>query len=263
MQSIWDDVDLMHAASRVMLSVAAVLLIIAAIGWGLQRPFFEIRQFRFVGDVAQMEAKATHELIAKELGQGLSGGFFSMDLTQVQNSLQSLGWVKATSVRKVWPHEIEITMVEHQPLAIWKQKYLSAQGVVFPTQLSDKLRAGLIVSEGPEAAAPLVAETITKLQGWLAPLGWQLKKVVLSERYSWQVGFSNGVQLELGRMDTEQALEERVKRLVQSKTFVQNHIGKEITYIDLRYPNGFAMRSERLQRVVKGTGMMINTGDKQ
>lgn len=262
MQGFWDDIDLMQAVTRMMVWAAAVLLVIACVGWFLQRPFFAINQFRFVGDVAQLEAKPTHDLIEQNLGQGLSGGFFSMNLYQVQNSLQSLSWVKSTSVRRVWPHAIEINITEHKPLAIWKERYLSPEGQLFVTQLSDVQRAKLLEAEGPDAASQLVAEQIPVVQQWFAPLGWTVKKVVLSDRYSWQVGFTNGAVVELGRADTPSALEERVRRLEQSMAFVQENIGDTGAYIDLRYPNGFAMRSNKLHRVATQTETMMNIGEK-
>ena len=245
MQGFWDDIDLMQAVTRMMVWAAAVLLLIACVAWFLQRPFFAIHQFRFVGDVAQLEAKPTHDLIEQNLGQGLSGGFFSMNLYQVQNSLQSLSWVKSTSVRRVWPHAIEINITEHKPLAIWKERYLSPEGQLFVTQLSDVQRAKLLEAEGPDAASQLVAEQIP-----------------VSDRYSWQVGFTNGAVVELGRADTPSALEERVHRLEQSMAFVQENIGDTGAYIDLRYPNGFAMRSNKLHRVATQTETMMNIGEK-
>ena len=66
--------------------------------------------------------------------------------------------------------------------------------------------------------------------------------------------------IEMGRADTPTAIEERVQRLTKSGDFVKDNIGEAGGYIDLRYPNGFAMRSEKLHRV--NTETMINTGGK-
>lgn len=71
----------------------------------------------------------------------------------------------------------------------------------------------------------------------------------------------NGLVIEMGRADTPTAIEERVQRLVKSADFVKENVGDAGGYIDLRYPNGFAMRSEKLHRV--NTDTMINTGEKQ
>ena len=261
MQAFWDDLDLMQAATRMMLWAACALLFVAGAGWLLQRPYFSINQFRFVGDVQQLDQKQAHDLIQENLGQGLSGGFFSMNLNQVQQSLQDLTWVKSTSIRRVWPHEIEIGITAHQPLAIWKDRYLSPEGQLFVAQLNDEQRAKLIETEGPDEAAGLMAKELPLIEQWFAPLGWPVKKISLSQRYSWQVTLGNGLVIEMGRADTPTAIEERVQRLVKSADFVKENVGDAGGYIDLRYPNGFAMRSEKLHRV--NTDTMINTGEQQ
>lgn len=261
MQAFWDDLDLMQAVTRMMVWVACALLLVAGAGWLLQRPYFSINQFRFVGDVQQLEQKQTHELIQSNLDQGLAGGFFSMNLYQVQDSLQQLSWVKSTSIRRVWPHEIEIGITAHKPLAIWKDRYLSPEGQLFAAHLSDTQRGQLIETEGPDEAANLMAQQMPLIQQWLAPLGWPVKKISLSQRYSWQVTLGNGLVIEMGRADTPTAIEERAQRLVKSADFVKENVGDSGGYIDLRYPNGFAMRSEKLHRV--NTNTMINTGEQQ
>lgn len=263
MQAFWDDIDLMQAVTRIMLWVAAGLLCLAGVAWVLQRPYFSINQFRFVGDVQQLEANQTHALIEDSLNHGLAGGFFSMNLYQIQNSLQQLSWVKSTSIRRVWPHEIEISIAAHEPLAIWKDRYLSPQGQVFAAQLTDAQRAQLIQTEGPDEGAPLMAQQLPVLQQWLEPLGWKIKKINLSQRYSWQVTLSNDLVIELGRADTPTALEERVQRLVKSAQFVQQNVGDAGGYIDLRYPNGFAMRSEKLHRTAAATLTNTSIGEQQ
>ena len=107
-----------------------------------------------------------------------------------------------------------------------------------------------------------MAQELPLFQQWLAPLGWTVKKVSLSQRYSWQVTLSNGLVIEMGRADTPTAIEERVQRLIKSGDFVKDNIGEAGGYIDLRYPNGFAMRSNKLHRVATQTETMMNTGEK-
>ena len=260
MQAFWDDLDLMQAVTRMMVWAACALLFVAGVGWLLQRPYFSINQFRFVGDVQQLDQKQTHDLIQSNLDHGLAGGFFSMNLYQVQDSLQQISWVKSTSIRRVWPHEIEVSIAAHQPLAIWKDRYLSPEGQLFHAQVDEAQRAKLVETEGPDEAANLMAQELPLFQQWFAPLGWTVKKVSLSQRYSWQVTLSNGLVIEMGRADTPTAIEERVQRLIKSGDFVKDNIGEAGGYIDLRYPNGFAMRSEKLHRV--NTETMINTGGK-
>ena len=261
MQAFWDDVDLMQVVSRLMVWIAIALLCIAGLLWVLQRPYFAIKQFRFVGDVQQLEQAQAQQLVQDNLKKGLSGGFFSMNLYQIQDSLQQLSWVKSTSIRRIWPNEIEVVIDAHRPVAIWKDRYLSPDGNLFSAQLSNEQRAQLIEAEGPDDASALVAQEAQILQQWFALTGWPVKKISLSQRYSWQVTLNNNLVIEIGRADTPTAIEERVQRLVKSVKFVRENVGDAGGYIDLRYPNGFAMRSEKLHRV--GSGMVTNIGGKQ
>lgn len=247
MQGFWDDIDLMRTVTRIFAWVAAGLLLVALVGWLLQRPYFAITRFNFVGDVGQLDTNQMQKMMEEHLQNDLAGGFFSMNLHRVQDSLQQFGWVKSTSVRRVWPHEIEIGITAYQPFALWKDRYLSPEGQIFNVRLSAAQRTQMLTAEGPEVASALIAEQIPHLQQKLAPLGWSVKKVSLSERYSWRVTLNNNLEIELGRADTPSAIDERIDRLNGSAKFVQENTGSG-GYIDLRYPNGFAMRTDKLHR---------------
>ena len=263
MFNIWQDVDLMAWVTRLVTRLALVLLVLAGGVWVLQRPYFAINQFRFIGDVKQFNEPELRGLMQKHLTDGLAGGFFSMELQEVQSSLKEFSWVKNTSIRRVWPHEIEVSVEAFKPVAVWGRQYLSAEGDVFDAQLTDDAKTKLLVTQGPLEASKLVAEQIPVFQAWLQPMGWTMYSLTLTERYSWRVGLTNGLEIEFGRADTPTVLQERAARLAQSAKFVKDNMSSgEGAYIDLRYPNGFAMRTDDLHRVL-GAANVNNTGDKK
>ena len=59
-------------------------------------------------------------------------------------------------------------------------------------------------------------------------------------RYAWQLRLDNGVHLMLGR-DLEAALA-RLERFVAVVDGSQGRMTTRFEYVDLRYPNGFALR---------------------
>ena len=255
MFSIWHDTALMEKLARVLWRVAALLLLFAGLTWVLQRPYFAINQFRFVGDVQQIEEPHLNGLLKKHLSDGLSGGFFSMDLDNVQSSLKDISWIKSTSIRRVWPHEIEVNITAYQPISVWAAGgYLSADGHVFEVNLSDEQKHKLMFTSGPDKAAELVASKAPLFEVWLKPMGWRMSKLTLTERYSWNVTLDNGLNIEFGREDTPTMLEERAHRLQLSEKFIKSNLsaGETNAYIDLRYPNGFAMRTQKLRRTNNG-----------
>lgn len=260
MFNLWHDAALMEVVGRFLTRIALVLLLIAGGAWLLQRPYFAINQFRFVGDVKQLREPQLRSLVDKHLADGLAGGFFSMELREVQSSLAEISWIKNASIKRVWPHEIEVRIEEYQPIAAWGERYLSADGRLFDAQVLPDVQQKMLQTSGPDEASELVAQQIPIVQGWLKPTGWQIKKVHLTERYSWQLTLSNGLMVELGRADTPSVLEERAARLVSSAQFIEDNLGDAGGYIDLRYPNGFAIRTDKLRRMAVAANA-LKTGE--
>ena len=69
----------------------------------------------------------------------------------------------------------------------------------------------------------------------------QPERVVLTPRLAWQLRLDNGLQIMLGR-DGDQA-ETRLKRFVAAYDSTLKTVARKHEYVDLRYPNGFALRA--------------------
>ena len=79
-----------------------------------------------------------------------------------------------------------------------------------------------------------------------SPIKAEPLSVALSGRYAWRAKLSNGTVIEFGREQNDEdraAMEARVKRFVASWPQLTQQWGKQIEYADLRYPNGFAIRT--------------------
>jgi cell division protein FtsQ len=70
-------------------------------------------------------------------------------------------------------------------------------------------------------------------------------RVQLSARRAWQIQLANGLVLELGRDQARQSLEERLTRFVAAYPRIAAGLDRRPEHIDLRYPNGFAIRVPR------------------
>jgi len=64
-----------------------------------------------------------------------------------------------------------------------------------------------------------------------------VERVVLTQRHAWQLRLGNGLHVMLGR-DADLA-EARLRRFVETYPSVEK---RKHDYVDLRYPNGFALR---------------------
>jgi cell division protein FtsQ len=163
------------------------------------------------------------------------GNFFAVDLAEVRAGVEQLPWVRHVAVRRVWPARLEVTVEEHVALARWGDDALvNVQGEKFYAKTRDALPSFV----APAGTAAEVARRYRRFSEIVAPLGTRVERVVLSARHAWQLRLGNGVHVMLGR-DGDLA-EERLRKFVEA--FPGTSAGKKYEYVDLRYPNGFALR---------------------
>ena len=158
--------------------------------------------------------------------------FFAVDLAEVRSSVEKLPWVRRVSVRRAWPGRLEIAVEEHVALARWgDERLVNTYGETFTGKTREMLPAFI----GPAGSAAEVTRRYRRFADIVAPLGTSVERVVLSQRHAWQLRLANGMQVMLGR-DADLA-EERLKKFVEVYPKA-----KPSDYVDLRYPNGFALR---------------------
>jgi len=102
----------------------------------------------------------------------------------------------------------------------------------------------------PAGAEREVAEQYARFQRAVAPLGTSVERVTLSARLAWQLRLASGLNVMLGR-DTE-AAQERLSRFVAVYERTLGRIPRKHEYVDLRYPNGFALRLRELPAAAEG-----------
>lgn len=166
-----------------------------------------------------------------------SGNFFAADLAEIRARVERLPWVRQVAVRRVWPGRLEISIEEHVALARWGDEALvNTRGERFLGKTQEALPAFI----GPAGTQAEVARRYARFTTIVAPLGTKIERVVLSPRHAWQLRLGNGLHVALGR-DPE-AAEERLKKFVDAYPATLARGGQRYEYVDLRYPNGFAVR---------------------
>jgi len=208
--------------------LAVLALCFGAIYWLLLPEHFPLTRVEFRGTLE----RTTRAELEKALPR-IAGNFFAADLAQVRASVERLPWVRQVAVRRVWPGRLEITVEEHVALARWGDDALVN---TFGERFGGKTDQVLPVFIGPAGTQAEVARRYAKFTGIVAPLGTKIERVVLSPRHAWQLRLANGLHLALGR-DADLA-ENRLRRFVEVYPTVKN----KNEYVDLRYPNGFAVR---------------------
>jgi len=158
----------------------------------------------------------------------------SVTLASVREAAKRVPWVREATVRRRFPDAVEITFEAHQAVARWNDhQLLNRHGEAFTAADASDLPS----LRGPEGSGAAMLAEHAALVKTLAPLG-ALRELRLSARGAWQALLASGMVLELGRSD----MNARAQRFVAAWPQASAHVA-ETRYADLRYPNGFALRS--------------------
>lgn len=167
------------------------------------------------------------------------GNFFNVDVNEVQKKVADLPWVYSVSVRKKWPNELKIYVVDQSPIAHWNGDFLiNSNGKAFQADIA-RLLGKLPAFFGPEGSEKLALENFTHLNELLSFSQLSIDELVLSERYAWQLTLDDGVLLNLGRDNRV----ERVQRFMDlyPKIKLNKKQDQQVDYVDLRYDTGLAV----------------------
>ena len=236
---MWDNATLLDGCANALYALAALLLAYAGVHAAIHSPQFPLRQLSVQGEVRHL-APGDAEAAARA---SATGTFFSVDLDSVRRSFEALPWVRKAEVRRVWPDRIVVALEEHVALARWgtdARRLMNTYGEVFSGELDDAARLPQL--SGPTGSAQEVARRYGAFRQALAPLALDLRQVLLSPRYAWQLRLSNGMTLELGRDQLKEPVMERLARFVTFYAPTVGRLNRRLEYVDLRYSNGFAVR---------------------
>jgi cell division protein FtsQ len=242
---MWDNPRLLNMAANSLIGLAALIFAYAALQLLLHSPLFPLKEVVVRGDLKH----ADRDEITGAM-EGVGGNFFATDLAAVRERLEQVAWVRGVDLRRVWPDRIEVTLEEHVAFARWGAGGLvNTFGEPFSAPMDDGDARKLPLLAGPAGSEGEVAKRYRSFAGLVTPLGESPERVVLTPRYAWQLrlgGAQHGVlNLELGR-DGAEAVEQRLARFVaaypESLGRLPQRAAADNAFVDLRYPNGFALR---------------------
>ncbi|MGM3174527.1 cell division protein FtsQ [Dickeya lacustris] len=175
------------------------------------------------------------------LSLGPPGTFMTQDVNVIQQQIERLPWIKQASVRKQWPDELKIHLVEYIPFARWNdQLMVDSDGNTFSVPAERVGNKKLPMLYGPEGSEDDVLEGYREISQTLVAGKFMVKMVAMTARHSWQVGLEDDVRLNLGRDDRNRRLARFLElyALLQRQAQTEN---KRVNYVDLRYDTGAAV----------------------
>lgn len=227
---MWDSPRDLNALANLIFFLAAACLLYAAVSLFIRLPLFELRELKVEGMTNHI-SKDQVEFIVKRM----RGNFFTLDIGGVRSDFEKLPWVRRVSVRRSWPHRLDVKIEEHVALARWgTDQLVNTYGEVFDASTD----AVLPHLSGPQGSSMDVVREYSAFSRTLLPIGRHVLNVTLSERRSWELGLDDGMVIELGR----DRMEQRLSDFAALYERTVGHLDKRTNYVDLRYENGFAVR---------------------
>lgn len=162
-----------------------------------------------------------------------------LDAEVAREGLEALPLVRSASVRKLFPDQVTIGLVEREPFALWQvdgQVYvISADGEVIDVFSDDPRYAALphVVGEGAN----------TRLEDYFAivdaagPLRTRIRAGTLVAERRWTLKLDTGLDVRLPERDPMAALERLVALEVR-----HDLLEKDIIAVDLRMPDRVVVR---------------------
>jgi cell division protein FtsQ len=200
---------------------------------------FPIRTVRVYG------AHRVNQQELKEAVQHMVGeGFFAVNVDAIRDHLLQIAWIGDIYVKRIWPDQLQIVMIEKQAVARWMQRMqrgsqilLASDGEFFSPETKsypDTLPAFV----GPVGKQLLMLHYFNDINRLLVPLHAKISYLELTPYLSLRVRLDNGVFIEMGHKEVLARMRQLVR--VYPK-MIGERVG-EIEYVDLRYPNGIAVR---------------------
>ena len=261
---MWDSTRFVNAVASLIAVAALVAFAAGAAVWVARRPFFTLKSIRVEPSLApgaavvqpfrHVSATAIHAGAVPLILSTTRDNFFTVDLEAVRHAIESVAWVRRARVRREWPNRLVVAIEEQQVLAEWDDgRLVNTFGELFaanPAEAEEDSDAPLPELAGPAGSERDVASRYLDFRSWLAKLSLVPDQVTLSPRYAWSVhidnGTSTGLTVDLGRERDANTLPERVLRMINAWPLLVTR-WPHPTLIDLRYPNGFALRAEGLR----------------
>lgn len=228
---MWDKPTLLNWIANLLFALSVVAMLYAALYAVVHLPIFPLREVKIDGQLTHVNRDQIKLIVAKHL----KGNFFTLDLVKARDAFEKLPWARKVSLRRRWPDTLEVMVEEHQPLARWGTVALvNTYGELFQAASN----ADLPIFYGPGEGVKEVAVQYGEFRKILSKANMQIASITLTPRRAWQLNTVNGMLIELGRVE----MQPRIEKFVNVYVSTIAKLNRKITYADLRYPNGFAVR---------------------
>ena len=177
------------------------------------------------------------ETVLAAIGVSPGGSLIGFDAVEARRRLENLDWVAAAKVQRLFPNQLDITVAEREPFAVWQQgesySVIDRSGATMSGITTARFATLPLVSG--EGAGPAAEELINQLEA-TPDLMLQVRAAARVGKRRWTLHLDNGVAILLPERDVSAAL-----ALAERLDRTQQLFSKGIVSVDLRLANRIAV----------------------
>ena len=223
------DVDLRPFA----ISLAAFAVLAMSFGVVSQLLEMPVRQLEIAGSFQRVSRL---DIEAAVHGADTSS-IFAVDLNDLHERIAAIDWVDRVIVRRDWPDTLEISVTEHRAAARWGEHgLLNIRGELFAEDVQREYPE-LPRLAGPDGSHRRVADRYLDVRARLAGTQLALDTLRMDARGAFTIELVGGPAVRIGREDVAN----RIRRFFDIAARELAGELDRIAYVDMRYPNGFAV----------------------
>lgn len=216
---------------KVLAPLGLLLLLVGWwLNWTLARP---VGQVAIYGEVEYTDLIKLQERALP----WLNDPFWRVDLQGLKASLEQDPWLRSVTVRRHWPDQIRLELIERSPWAHWNNNYLiDKQGVGFNPGFKYTQDLERHIYSKKDTLAEVV-KFWQDLDALLTESGLQLTELHHEQRGAWQVELNASFRVLIGRDN----IVTRIDRFVWAWQYWLSAEAESVASVDLRYPNGLSV----------------------
>jgi cell division protein FtsQ len=171
------------------------------------------------------------EMVLAALGIKPGGSLVGFDAANARQFLENLDWVSSAKVQRLFPNQLEISVVERVPFAVWQRSgsyYVIDRTGSAMSNLAPGAMPSLPLVTG-EGAQFEVQELVNQLEA-TPDLSSHMKAAARVGQRRWNLYLDNGITVLLPEKDVEAALAQ-----LQALEQRQHLLSKGVKNVDLRF----------------------------
>ena len=156
------------------------------------------------------------------------------NIDTIQKTIISDNWISDAEVIKSFPSKITIRIIQHEPMALYNNQIISKAGVLIDSSTNASKNLPIILDKNKELILAYNIYSLSLIN--LKKIDLLIKKIVINHSLI-KIYTTSAVLI-----SDYTNFEKNILRLVSSFEDLNNVYGKNITSIDMRYSNGFAIK---------------------